>query len=54
MSSLEQPAPNAFFMGKLKRLRMNDIGYDDIFIVAYLVSGLALLAFLIWDAWKDK
>jgi len=33
---------------------MNDIGYDDIFIVAYLVSGFALLAFLIWEAWKDK
>jgi hypothetical protein len=27
---------------------------EDIFIITYLVSGFALLAFLIWDAWKDK
>jgi hypothetical protein len=25
---------------------------EDIFITTYLVSGFALLAFLIWDAWK--
>jgi len=25
----------------------------SIFIILYLVSGFALLAFLIWDAWKD-
>jgi hypothetical protein len=41
-------------MGKPKRFRMNDIGYDDIFIVTYLVSGVALLAFLVWDTLKDK
>jgi hypothetical protein len=35
-------------MGKLKRLN------ETIFIIGYLVSGLALLAFLIWEAWKDK
>jgi len=26
---------------------------ETIFIIGYLVSGLALLAFLIWDAWRD-
>ena len=26
---------------------------EDIFITTYLVSGFALLAFLIWDAWKN-
>jgi len=30
------------------------IGYDDIFIITYLVSGFALLAFLFWDAWNDR
>jgi len=25
---------------------------EDIFITTYLVSGFALLAFLLWDAWK--
>jgi len=30
------------------------IGYDDIFIITYLVSGAILLAFLFWDAWKDR
>jgi len=25
-----------------------------IFITTYLVSGFALLAYLFWDAWKDK
>jgi len=25
----------------------------SIFIISYLVSGFALLAFLIWDAWKN-
>jgi len=27
---------------------------EDIFITTYLVSGFALLAFLFWDAWKEK
>jgi len=26
----------------------------SIFIISYLVSGFALLAFLIWDAWNDR
>jgi len=26
---------------------------EDIFITTYLVSGFALLAFLLWDAWKN-
>jgi len=26
---------------------------ETIFIIGYLVSGLALLAFLIWDAWRN-
>jgi hypothetical protein len=30
------------------------IGFDDIFIITYLVSGFALLAYLFWDAWNDK
>jgi len=25
----------------------------SIFIISYLVSGFALLAFLIWDAWEN-
>jgi len=25
----------------------------SIFITSYLASGFALLAFLIWDAWKN-
>jgi hypothetical protein len=25
----------------------------SIFIISYLASGFALLAFLIWEAWKD-
>jgi len=25
----------------------------SIFIISYLASGFALLAFLIWDAWKN-
>jgi len=28
------------------------MSYEDIFITTYLVSGFALLAFLLWDAWK--
>jgi len=27
---------------------------EDIFITTYLVSGFALLAFLIWEAWKER
>jgi len=27
---------------------------EDIFITTYLVSGFALLAFLFWDAWKER
>jgi hypothetical protein len=30
------------------------LGFDDIFIITYLVSGFALLAYLFWDAWKDR
>jgi hypothetical protein len=30
------------------------IGFDDIFIITYLVSGAILLAYLVWDAWKDR
>jgi len=25
-----------------------------IFLIVYLVSGFALLAFFFWDAWKDR
>ena len=25
---------------------------EDIFITTYLVSGFALLAFLLWEVWK--
>ena len=28
------------------------MSYEDIFITIYLVSGFALLAFLLWDVWK--
>jgi len=27
---------------------------ETIFIIGYLVSGFALLAYLFWDAWKDR
>ena len=35
----ETACPECILYGEAKEVRMNDIGYDDIFIVTYLVSG---------------
>ena len=33
--------------------QMPDIGMDDLFIVGYLVAGLALLVYFTIDSWKE-
>ena len=33
---------------------MPDLGMDDAFIIIYLVSGMALLIYLMIDAWKGE
>lgn len=34
--------------------QLPDVGYDDLFIIGYLVVGLAIVVYLIIDAWKEK
>ena len=34
--------------------QMPSIGWDDVFIVGYLVFGVGILIYFVKDAWKDK
>jgi hypothetical protein len=33
---------------------MPDVGMDDLFIVGYLVVGLAIIIYLVMDAFKEN
>ena len=34
--------------------QMPDVGMDDLFIIGYLVVGLAIVIYLVMDALKEK
>jgi len=34
--------------------QMPDVGMDDLFIIGYLVVGLAIIVYLVMDALKEK